>query len=55
MGDCEPVDWQVPFEQQPAQLKKSQATCGVHAPMVQELLIGQTPHCWPPLPHCEAF
>lgn len=44
MGDCEPVDWQVPFEQQPAQLKKSQATCGVHAPVVQELFIGQTLH-----------
>lgn len=54
-GDCEPVDWHEPFAQQPAQLKKSQAVCGVHAPIVQELFIGQTPHCWPPLPHCEAF
>lgn len=44
MGDCEPVDWQVPFEQHPAQLKKSHATCGVHAPIVQELFIGHTLH-----------
>lgn len=45
MADCEPVDWHEPFEQQPAQLKKSQAVCGVHVPMVHELFIGQTPHC----------
>jgi hypothetical protein len=40
IGDCIDVGWQTPFEQQPAQLKKSQAATGVHAPMVHELFTG---------------
>lgn len=53
-GDCIDVGWQVPFEQQPAQLKKSHATVGVQAPIVHELFIGQVVHASPALPHCEA-
>lgn len=50
--DCALVGWQVPDEQQPSQLKKSQATFGVQAPLVHAWFIGHKPQPLPEAPHC---